>query len=94
MKTKYISLQQAVRRAGDRGIHRTEATMINWCTKHHIGHQLGERGNWLVDPVRLEEFLDTGKVTFEEVASGENGPESSGETSVETSEGTEEEKGS
>lgn len=60
---KLISIQEAVKLAGKEfNIHRTVATMINWCRKYGIGHQLGsEKGEWVVDPEKLRSFCLTGK---------------------------------
>ena len=41
-------------------VHVTHATMINWCSKHGVGIQLGgAHGRWHVDMDKLFAYVET-----------------------------------
>ena len=55
---KYLSTTEALQVAEHLGVSVTLPTMISWCRKFGIGHQLGgQHGHWMVRRGKLEEFL-------------------------------------
>ena len=55
---KYLTTTEAIQVAEHLGVSVTLPTMISWCRKFGIGHQLGgQHGHWLVRREKLEEFL-------------------------------------
>jgi len=54
----YWSIEQAIEYAGKYKVHISHPTMVNWCNKHGIGHQLGGKGGrWLIDPKKLKRLI-------------------------------------
>ena len=55
---KYLSTTEALLVAKHFGVSVTLPTMISWCRKFGIGHQLGgQHGHWWIRQGKLEEFL-------------------------------------
>ena len=62
----YLTTTEALLVAEHLGVSITLPTMISWCRKFGIGHQLGgQHGHWLVRRDKLEEFL-AGDIPAEE----------------------------
>jgi hypothetical protein len=54
----YLTTTEALQFAERVNISVTLPTIISWCRKFRIGHQLGGlHGHWVVDQKKLEEFL-------------------------------------
>lgn len=55
---KFISIQEALKRAGALGITATVATMIHWVETNNLGHQPGgSKAKWYVDEEKFGNFI-------------------------------------
>lgn len=59
LEKMYMNTKEAVQMAADMGIKCTMPTMITWCRKHKIGHQVGKEGGgkWIIDIKKFINFL-------------------------------------
>ena len=54
----YISTKEAIAMAKKAGISVSLPTIISWCKKFELGHQLGGHGGvWAIERNRFENFL-------------------------------------
>ena len=56
-EVEYISSKEAKEMAEEIGVNVSLPTVIQWCRKYHLGHQLGSRGRWAIDKKAFQEFL-------------------------------------
>ena len=64
---RYISTTKAKRLARKRGISVSHVTIIRWCRRYGLGHQLGDKGSaWAINDTRFQRFLQ-GKIDTEEL---------------------------
>lgn len=56
---EYINSREAIEYAHGLGIHVSPPTVIQWCRKYNLGHQLGDQkwGKWVIDKEKFQEFL-------------------------------------
>lgn len=68
---RYISTTKAKRLARKIGIHVSRVTIIRWCRRYGLGHQLGDKGSaWAINAGRYQRFI-RGKIALKELSGEE-----------------------
>lgn len=58
-KKELMEVGPALTYLANKGIHRTKETLVAWCKKYGIGHQVGgaKYGAWVVDIKKLDAHI-------------------------------------